>query len=35
MLRENPISEAHEGGKGKVSMHMKGADHPVVVLKVL
>ena len=33
MLRENPISEDHEGGK--VSMHMKGADHPVVVLKVL
>jgi hypothetical protein len=33
MIRENPISEVHE--RGEVSMPVKGADHPVVVMKFL
>ena len=33
MLRENPISE--DPRRGKVSMPVKGADHPVVVMKFL
>jgi len=33
MLRENPIGGSPT--KGEVSMHMKGSDHPIVVMKFL